>query len=279
MNLLTKMTAEELRKNPFATWQYDSIKEENDYLRLSFKHFKRDYDFNKMMMVILKPEVALIRIEHAFYLGLQGDSTLEIQKNLSGFSSQAMDNFIKLIEFFEEQYGISEETKSPLEYVLRELIKNALEGSLSYHEPNFELRPRETQKEEHRLLLIEKFKKLEKENPNIMKFYISLGPRFNAAGQKTPHVTFFIISPPMNELNHQRLNQKINKYEEYKKAGKDFNDYLAEEYVLEVEAQYAHGLGTISLLNIVDHYWKGRARVEFNIDEKKTQIGLAIEVR
>ena len=81
------------------------------------------------------------------------------------------------------------------------------------------------------------------------------------------------------QLIKKNIARRRETAEEYKKAGKDFNDYLAEEYVLEVEAQYAHGLGTISLLNIVDHYWKGRARVEFNIDEKKTQIGLAIEVR
>ncbi len=279
MNFLFRILASEQRDNPFKTWQYDSVKNQNDFLRFSFKHFKRDHDFSQMLLIVTNPQIALIRIEHAFYLGLQGESTESIQKNLKGFSKKAMSNFAKLLEFFEEQFSLGGESKSPLEYVLRELIKNALEGSIRQRHPDFIMRPDKIEKVEYEKLLTEKLLEIEKNHSNIMKFYISLAPRFNAQGKKTPHITFFIISPQMNEHDHLRLRNKIEKYSQYKLAGKTFNDYLTEEYELEVEAQHAHGLGTISLLNIVDNYWQGRARVEFNIDDKKTQIGLAIEIQ
>jgi coenzyme F420-reducing hydrogenase alpha subunit len=276
MNFLLRVLASEQRQDPFKTWQYDSIKQTKDYLRFSFKHFKREEDLEKILYSISR--VTLIRIEHAFYLGLQGEITEKIQGHLTDFSPQSMDNFEKLIEFLKALYGISEDNKNPLDYILRELIKNALEGSLKFFDPHFELRNSDhSTNEEYHLRLATSLRQLESKHPNVMKFYINLMPRFNAQKQKTPHITFFIISPPMSKQNHEKLNEKIQKYYEYKNAGKTFNEYIRDEYFDKVEANDGHGLGTLTLLNVVDSYWNGRARIEFNIDDTKTQISLSIE--
>jgi len=280
MNLLHKVLAKDLRTEPFGKWLYEKTKlekTENNYLRFFLEHFKRSEDIFQVITDIMNPEIELIRIEHAFYLGLQGNTTTEIQKKLKGFYQQSIDHYTEVIDFIENQFGLSRHTSSPLKGILRELIKNAFEGSIHDLNANFKIDRGNINKAEREQLLAQHAIKIEQENPNIMKFYIHLSNKLDDQGhKKRDQVRFIIISPQIKEKDYEKLQEKIKIYNRLKAEGKGFHDYLSDEY--DAEKYQGHELGTIMSLCLVQAYWNDDAKIDYDFSKNQTKVTLSIKI-
>jgi hypothetical protein len=240
---------------------------------------------NRIISDVTVTDVRILNPKHAYLLAFQSEAMSEIQNSLKLFSHQSIDSLAGTIEFIENQFGLGRETSNPLQNILRELIEDAFDASVHYLNPNYKVDQNSSSDAQNKLLIPEAIN-IEKNNPHVMKFYISMAKTKTQeedkekkikAEYKVTSIKFIISYPEISNQDRLKLQRTLQLHERLKNNNQSLSDYLSsDENNAEIES---FEFNTLQRLKKIHSYWQNEAKLSYEFLEKETRTNLVIKTR
>jgi len=207
----------------------------------------------------LKKQAIVFKQSH--YLGLSKETlNYIVNKNQKNHSSISFDNFYSFTSIFDLMSGVE---KGTIHYILRELLANALIGTIKILSPEFDIRKSSPDE------LYEQINKIDQsEDDSPVSVAIEVDADF---------ITLKVSSPTMSSNDRNKLVSKISAFLEAERRmiqNKNESDIFFLE-LYNVQEEDTHGLGTVTLLRSIQNAWNGTASINYEF-RPQTEITLKI---